>query len=139
MGLLIKVRGNTDAPASHSPLGATFECKHAWLKRRRQRFEFRVSKAEQLRTTFLASSLKMSQVTARETDPQRKPPSAVMQDTDAKPKKSLEETRGVGLPPLRCLKGRGVESVRLGNLYHWSPLGMSLHNEDPSPRHSGSI
>lgn len=44
--LLIKVGGNTDAPASDNTSGATFECKHAWLERRRQHLVFLVLKAD---------------------------------------------------------------------------------------------
>lgn len=58
-------------------------------------------------------------------------------ETDAKPKKILGRDHGsrfaTSLVPPRERSGKR-ETV--GDSYHWSPLGTSLHKEGPLPRRS---
>lgn len=94
--------GNTDAPASENTLRATFECKHAWLERRRQHLGILSFEGTLI---LLASSLKkVTSDSKRELTP-KGTLSAAMQKTDVKPK-NFGRDHGSRFPSF--LQGRGV-------------------------------
>lgn len=94
--------GNTDAPASDNTLGAMFECKHAWLERKRQHLGILSFEGTLI---LLASSLKKATSDSKREPIPKGTLSAATQKTDVKPK-NFGRDHGSRFPSF--LQGRGV-------------------------------